>query len=99
MAREATEIIATAASPWIFVFLPLLRRRIAAIIVIGSTRYILFVRFRTVAILIAPKATWLKPSPIKLKRLRTSVTPRREEQREIRTPTIKAYRTKGKLKY
>jgi hypothetical protein len=39
---------------------------------------------------IPPKATCESPSPIKEKRLRTSVTPSREEQREMSTPTIKA---------
>ena len=69
----------------------------ALMIVIGSTRYILFVMFKTLAMQIAPKATCERPSPINEKRLSTKVTPSREEQREIKTPTIKAYLTKAKL--
>ena len=44
----------------------------------------------TVARQIPPKATWESPSPIKEKRLSTRVTPSREEQSDIKTPTIKA---------
>ncbi len=54
---------------------------------------------KTVARQIPPKATCERPSPINEKRLRTRVTPSREEQSEMRTPTMKAYRTNGKLKY
>ena len=45
---------------------------------------------KTVARQIPPKATWESPSPIKENRLSTRVTPRREEQSETKTPTIKA---------
>ncbi len=47
----------------------------------------------------APKATWESPSPMKENLLRTRVTPKRDEQREIKIPTIKAYLTNEKLKY
>ena len=57
IARAPTEIIATAASPWIFLFLPERSKRIALRIVIGRTKSILFVRFNTEAIQIPPKAT------------------------------------------
>ena len=69
----------------------------------GKTMYmsfgILMMVPKTVARQIPPKATCESPSPINEKRLSTRVTPSREEQRDIKTPTIKAYRTKGKLKY
>lgn len=57
IARDATEIMAIAASPWIFVFLPVLSRRIAEMMVIGKTRNILFERFKTAAIHMPPNAT------------------------------------------
>ena len=95
MANELTEIIAMAASPFIFAFCPVRKRSIAAIIVIGRTRSMLFVRFNTEAMAIAPKATWESPSPINENLFKTKVTPRREEQREINMPTINAYLTKG----
>ena len=47
------------------------------------------------AIAKAPKETWDKPSPIKEKRFNTKVTPNKEEQSAIKTPTIKAYCTNG----
>jgi hypothetical protein len=75
------------------------KSKIALKIVIGRTRNMLFVMFKTEAIQMPPKATWLNPSPINENRLRTSVIPKSEEQREIKTPTIKAYRTNEKLKY
>ena len=63
-------------------------------IVIGKTRYMSFgivmMVPKTVARHIPPNATCESPSPINEKRFSTSVTPRREEQREIKTPTIKA---------
>ena len=46
--------------------------------------------FKTEAIQMPPNATWLNPSPINEKRLRTSVTPRSDEHSEISTPTINA---------
>lgn len=64
----------------------------------GRTRYILFDKLRTAAIAMAPNATWLNPSPIKLNRFKTKVTPSRLEQSEIKTPTINAYCTNEKLK-
>ena len=51
------DIIATAASPFIFVFCPVLSRRIAQTTVMHRTRGILFVSFKTAAIDIAPNAT------------------------------------------
>ncbi len=47
---------------------------------------------------IPPKATCDKPSPIKENLFRTSVTPSKEEHREIKTPTINAYLTNGNEK-
>ena len=82
--------MATAASPWIFVFLPVRSSNIALMIVTGRTMYILFVMLSTLAIQIAPNATWESPSPMNEKRLSTKVTPSREEQSEIKTPTMKA---------
>ena len=99
MAIEPTEIMAIAASPWIFLLFPVLRISTALKIVIGRTRNISLVRLNTEAIQIAPNATWESPSPINENLFNTKVTPKREEQREIRTPTIKAYCTNGKLKY
>ena len=56
-ANAETLIIAIAASPWIFVFFPVLSSKMALMIVIGKTKNILFERFKTAAIEIAPKAT------------------------------------------
>ena len=53
------------------------------------------VNCKTVATAIAPKATCERPSPINDKRFKTSVTPNNEEHKAIKTPTIKAYCTKG----
>ena len=95
MASAPTEIMATAASPLILVLWPVRSRRIAQITVTGSTSSILLLRFSTAATDMAPKATWLRPSPIKENRLSTSVTPSRDEHRAMSTPTIRAYRTNG----
>lgn len=57
IAREATEIIAIAASPWIFAFFPLRKSKMALTTVTGKTRNMLFERLKTAAIQIAPKAT------------------------------------------
>jgi len=97
-ASAPTDIIATAASPLIFVFLPVFKSSTALITVTGSTTSILFEILSTEAIAIPPKATCESPSPIKEKRLSTSVTPSREEQSAISTPTISAYLTNGYLK-
>ena len=59
--------------------------------VTGKEIIILFVRLTTAATAIVQNAIWDKPSPIKEKRLSTSVTPNREEHRAINIPTIKAY--------
>ena len=61
----------------------------------GMTNSILLLKFSTDAMAIAPNATWDSPSPIKENRFSTNVTPRREEQSAISTPTIKAYHTNG----
>ena len=98
-ASAPTDSIAIAASPFILVFCPFLRRSIANTIVIGSTIIILFVKLSIVAIANAPKATWDNPSPINEYLFKTSVTPSSDEQRAISTPTIRAYLTKGKLIY
>lgn len=95
IAREPTEIIAMAASPLIFLFCWVLRSNTAQPIVTGVTKIKLFVKFKTEAMEIAPKATWDKPSPIYEKRFSTKVTPIREEHRAISTPTIKVYLTNG----
>ena len=95
MASAPTEIMAMAASPLIFVLCPVRRRSTAQITVTGITNSILLLKFSTDAIAMAPNATWESPSPIKEKRLSTSVTPIREEQRAIRIPTIRAYHTNG----
>ena len=94
-AKAPTEIIAMAASPLIFVFCPVRSSNIAQIMVMGNTNTILSVRFKIEAIAKAPKETWDKPSPIKENRFNTKVTPNKEEQSAIKTPTIKAYCTNG----
>ena len=86
---------AIAASPLIFVLCPVRRSSTAQITVTGMTNSILLLKFSTDAMAIAPNATWDSPSPIKENRFSTSVTPRREEQSAISTPTIKAYHTNG----
>ena len=63
-ARAPTEIIAIAASPFTFVFCPVLKSKTALITVTGRITSIRFVRFITEAIARAPNATWDKPSPI-----------------------------------
>ena len=44
----------------------------------------------TAATAIPPKATWDRPSPMKEKRLSTSVTPSREEHSATKSPTTRA---------
>ncbi len=70
----------------------------AQITVIRRVNGISFEKPITEAIAIPPNATWDKPSPINENRLSTSVTPRREEQSAIKTPTIIAYLTNGNCK-
>ncbi len=94
-AREPTDIIAMAASPFIFVFCPVFKSSTAHIIVTGSTSTVAFASFNTPATATAPNATWDKPSPIKENLFSTNVTPSKEEQSAINTPTISAYLTKG----
>ena len=67
----------------------------AAIIVIIIINGVCILKFKTVAIAIAPKATWESPSPINEKRFNTKETPKSDEHKAIKTPTIKAYWTKG----
>ena len=74
---------------------PVRRRKIAAITVTGIISSVLLASLNIVAIARAPKATWDSPSPMKEKRFSTRVTPRREEQRAVKTPTISEYLTKG----
>ena len=90
MASAPTEIMAIAASPLIFAFCPVRRSSTALMIVIAITRGISLVICSTAAIAIAPNATWESPSPMKENRFSTSVTPNREEQSAINTPTISA---------
>ena len=90
MASVLTDTIATAASPLIFVFMPVRRRSIAAIAVTGITTAISATGVNTAAIAIAPKATWDNPSPMKEKRLRTSVTPSNAEHKDISIPAANA---------
>ena len=56
---------------------------------------VLFVSFRTDPIAIAPNATWDNPSPINENLFRTSVAPKSDEHKAIRTPTTSAYLTNG----
>ena len=51
---------------------------------------VLLTKLKIVATAIAPKATCESPSPINEYRFKTSVTPKREEQSAIKTPTISA---------
>ena len=95
IASAPTEIIAIMASPLIFVFCPVRSSSTALTIVIPIIRGIFSVIFNTVAIVIAPNATWERPSPMNEKRLSTRVTPRSEEHRAISTPTTSAQRTNG----
>ena len=87
--------MAIAASPFIFAFWPDHRSRIAQRIVMGSVRTIWSASPTTAAIAIAPNATCDKPSPIYENLLSTRMTPRSDEHSAIRTPTIRAYLTKG----
>ena len=90
MASAPTEIVAIAASPLIFVFCPVRRSSTALMIVISITSGISLVICRTAAIAMTPNATWESPSPMKENRFSTSVTPRRDEQSAISTPTMSA---------
>ena len=89
-ANAPTEIIATLASPFIFELSFVHRIKIAHKTVTGRTKRVLFVSFRTEATAIAPKAVWESPSPIYENRLRTRVTPSKEEARAIIVPVKKA---------
>ena len=74
---------------------PVRSNKTAQITVTGKMNIILFVKFKTDATAIAPKATCDNPSPIKENRFSTKVTPSKEEQSAINTPTIRAYLTNG----
>ena len=63
-AIEPTENMAKAASPFIFVLVPVLRRSTAQSTVTGRTIMSSVLTDKTAAIAIAPKATWERPSPI-----------------------------------
>ena len=91
MASEATERIATTASPMMTVFCPARSISIAQRMVAGRMKYMSWVKFSTPAMAIAPNATWESPSPISEKRLSTSVTPKSEAHSEISTPTSRAF--------
>ena len=95
IAKAPTESIAMAASPCILAFLPRLINIIAHITVMGNTSNVSLASLSTPAIAIAPNATCDKPSPINENLFKTSVTPKSEEHKEINTPTIIAYLTKG----
>ena len=90
MASEPTEIMAMAASPLIFVFCPVRSSRMALTMVMPRVSGISSVRPNTAATAIAPNATWESPSPMNENRFKTSVTPSREEQSAISTPTASA---------
>ena len=99
MASAPTEIIAMAASPLIFVFWPVHKRRIAQIIVMGRVRIMRSVRPTTAAMAIAPNATCERPSPIYENLFNTRITPSSDEHSAISTPTMSAYLTNGYEKY
>ena len=90
MASDPTEIMATAASPLIFVCCPVRSSNMAQTTVTPSVRGISSVIPSTAAMAMAPNATWDRPSPIKENRFSTSVTPSSDEQSAIRTPTTNA---------
>ena len=86
-ASAPTEIMAIAASPLIFVFCPVRRSSTALRIVTAIPSGISMGSCSTAAIAIAPHATWASPSPMKEKRLSTSVTPSSGAHRAISTTT------------
>lgn len=98
-ASAPTDSMAMEASPLIFASFPLFNMSTALNIVIGRVTAILLLKFKTPDTHIAPKATWDNPSPIKENLFNTSVIPIKEEQRAIKTPTIKALRTKECWRY
>ena len=67
----------------------------ADIIVTGITMIALLVILNIDAMAIAPNATCESPSPIKENLFKTSVTPRSDEHKAIKVPTINAYLTNG----
>ena len=82
--------MAMAASPLIFVFCPVRSSSTALTMVMAITSGISLVICSTAAMAMAPNATWDRPSPMKENRFSTSVTPSREEQSAISTPTMRA---------
>lgn len=95
MAKLLTDRIAMVESPFSLVFEPDLSNITAAIVVVNKVKVKSLVRFKTAAIAIDPNATWESPSPIKENLLKTKITPNRAAERAIRTPTMRAYLTKG----
>lgn len=95
MARELTESMAMAASPFNLKRLPKHSNKIAQRMVTGKTKIISFPKFKIPATAIAANATWDRPSPMSENRFKTKVTPNKEEQRATTVPTISAWRTKG----
>ena len=98
-AIEEVERIAIDASPFILLDCPLFKIAIAAIIVIGRTISMSFIRPITAASEIAPNPTCERPSPIKEYLLLTNMTPRIAEENEIRRATIIAFLTNGYSMY
>ena len=95
IARAPTEAIARIESPAILVNLDVQSIRIAHIIIMGKTTSISLFMRKTVAKAKAPKATWDNPSPINEYLFRTNITPKRDAQRAIKMPVIKAYLING----
>ena len=89
-ASDVVEINARPVSPFIFEFFSPHKRITAKIVVTGRTKYVGAEIFKTEARASAPKAVWLRPSPIKENFLRTKVTPNNEEQSAMTTPVITA---------
>ena len=65
MAMAPTEIMAMAASPFIFAFCPVRSKRMAKAVVTSRIKGMSSVKPATAATAMAPKATWESPSPIK----------------------------------
>ena len=95
IASAPTDIIATAASPLILMFCPVRSSRIAAATVTGSTKNRLFEIPTTDATAIAPNATCESPSPIKENLLSTNITPSKDAESAISTPTTRTYLING----
>ena len=92
-ARELAEIMAMAASLFIFPLSVILRRKKAANTTTGMDTP-RGAHPAATAMDRAPKDTWDSPSPIMEYRFRTRLTPKRAAHREIRIPPMRA-RTKN----